>query len=85
MFYIYILRSLKNADLYVGFSEKLRNRFKSHNEGQVSSTKFYRPWELIYYEGYKHKKDAIIREKQLKEHSAKDDLKKQLKYSLAKG
>ena len=54
-----------------------------HNSGRVDSTRPYLPWELIYYEAYKNKKDATKREKQLKDnHRAKSELIKQLENSL---
>lgn len=82
MFYTYVLKSLVNRDLYIGFSEDLRVRVKTHNAGVVKSTKVYRPWELVYHEAYKDKKDATKREKQLKGHKAKQDLRKQIENSL---
>jgi putative endonuclease len=82
MFYVYILKSNKNKDIYIGFSEDLKKRFKYHNGGLVKSTKANRPWKLIYYESYLDKRDAIKRERQLKNHRAKLDLKGQLGYSL---
>lgn len=82
MFYVYILKSLKNGDIYVGFSEDLKQRFAFHNQGGVKSTSPNRPWRLVYYEAYQDKKDATKRERQLKNHKAKYDLKGQLKYSL---
>ncbi|MFH0749827.1 MAG: GIY-YIG nuclease family protein, partial [Candidatus Gottesmanbacteria bacterium] len=80
--YVYTLLSQKNNDLYIGYSEDLKRRFAQHNNGMVKSTKGYRPWKLVYYEGYIAKKDATEREKQLKDHKAKQDLKKQIKNSL---
>lgn len=82
MFYVYILRSIRNKDIYIGYSTDLKERLKYHNSGNVRATKQNLPWELIYYEAYKDKSDATKREKQLKNHRAKEDLKIQLKYSL---
>lgn len=82
MFYVYILKSLRNKDIYVGYSDDLRQRYKDHNNRNVKSTKAYAPWKLIYYEAYRNKKDATRRERQLKMHKAKTDMKKQLEYSL---
>lgn len=82
MFYVYCLKSVKNGDIYVGFSADLRIRFGEHNKGKVRSTKPYRPWKLIYYEAYSSKTDARKREKQLKEHKPKNDLRKQIENSL---
>jgi len=53
-------------------------------DGKVKSTKGYQPWKLVYYEAYKNKKDATQREKKLKEHKAKSDLKEQIENSLLK-
>jgi len=55
MYYCYILQSQKTQKLYVGFSEDLRKRFIEHNEGRVKSTKFGRPWRLVYYEAHLNK------------------------------
>ncbi len=82
MYYVYVLKSKKNNDLYIGSCGDLQIRFKQHNNGEVQSTKGYRPWELTYYEAYKSKKDSGIREKRLKMHAAKDELKERLRYSL---
>ncbi len=82
MYYVYVLKSKVNDDLYIGSSEDLRVRFKQHNNGEVQSTKGYRPWILAYYETYKSKNDALIREKKLKMHAVKSELKTRLTYSL---
>ena len=66
MFYVYILRSLNDRSLYIGYSNNLKRRFKEHNLGLNKSTKFKIAFELIYYEAYKSTSDAKYREKQLK-------------------
>ncbi len=82
MYYIYVLKSIKNNDVYVGYSTDLKRRFSDHNKGFVRATRPNRPWLLVYYEAYKEKRDATKREKQLKMHRAKEDLKKLLRFSL---
>ena len=67
MFYVYVLKSKKDYSHYIGFATDLRNRFIKHNQGLVQSTKNLRPLELIYYEAYKSKKDALMRENRLKQ------------------
>ncbi len=67
MFYLYLLKSKKDNSLYLGFAPNLKVRLLKHNQGLVQSTKNLRPWELIYYEAYKSKRDALIREKRLKQ------------------
>jgi putative endonuclease len=66
MFYLYVLKSKLNENFYIGFSLDLRMRLQKHNQGKVVSTKRYKPWRLVYYEAYQSKKDALEREKQLK-------------------
>ena len=66
MYYIYVLKSIKDQKLYTGVSSNLRTRIKAHNEGRVRATKNRRPLQLIYYEAYLHKKDATQREHNLK-------------------
>jgi len=65
MYYLYLLKSKKDKRLYIGFTNNLKRRLKQHNRGEVISTKGRRPLELVYYEAYSSKKDAM-REKNLK-------------------
>ncbi len=82
MFYVYVLKSLKNGDIYIGRTDDLKKRLKRHSGGFARSTKLNRPWKLVYYEAYLDKKDSTKREKQLKMHKPKSDLKLQIKNSL---
>jgi len=66
MFYVYVLKSLKDNKRYIGFTENLQRRLFEHNNGLVKSTKNRRPLELIYHEEFVSKKDALLREKFLK-------------------
>jgi putative endonuclease len=78
-FYVYVLRSIKNKELYIGYTSDLANRFKEHNRGLNFSTKPYRPWQLIHYEAYLSEKDAKRREKYLKTSQGSRLLKRMLK------
>jgi putative endonuclease len=66
MFYIYILQSQKNKELYIGYTSDLKRRLEEHNQGLNFSTKRYLPWDIIYYEACKEESDARRREKYLK-------------------
>ncbi len=66
MFYTYILKSVKDNNLYVGFTENLKNRFDEHISGRVDATKNRLPVKLIYYEACLSKEKAIEREKYFK-------------------
>lgn len=81
-YYVYVLRSIKDRNFYTGFTNYLGERIKAHNEGLVTSTKFRRPFRLIYYEAYTSRRDATRREKYLKTGMGKRDLRNRLKEGL---
>ena len=64
--YVYVLRSAKDGQFYVGLTRDLRVRLQTHNSGKVPSTKHRVPLELIYWEGCLNESDAAQREKYLK-------------------
>ena len=66
MFYVYVLRSMKDLKFYTGFTKHLKLRFNEHKKGHVDSTKDRRPLKLIYYEACLNENDARKREKYLK-------------------
>ncbi|MBI2669684.1 MAG: GIY-YIG nuclease family protein [Candidatus Yanofskybacteria bacterium] len=82
MYYIYILQSLKDKKLYIGYTTDLRKRFNEHNEGKVVSTKPRRPFGLIFYEAYKSMTDAKRREKYFKTDKGKSTLRMMLSDTL---
>jgi putative endonuclease len=54
-------------------TSNLEARFKSHNElAKKGWTKKFRPWTIIYQEECINKREAMIREKQLKSASGRD-------------
>jgi putative endonuclease len=77
--YVYILESLKNKELYVGYTIDLKRRFKEHNSGISKSTKRYMPWKLVYYEACLDKEDAERRENYFKTTQGRRMLKIRLK------
>ena len=66
MFYLYVLKSKKDNNLYFGSTNDLRRRLLEHNSGKCLSTKGRRPFELKYYESYFNEDDARKREFSLK-------------------
>jgi len=79
MYYIYVLFSEKDKQLYIGYTDNLKNRFEKHQNGFVRATKFRLPVGLIYYEAYLKSSDAKRREKFLKGGKGRGELKIQLK------
>ena len=75
-FSVYVLKSLKNGDLYVGSTENVMIRVKLHNEGKVKSTKGYRPWELLEYREFDLRSEAVKYEKFLKNHQQKERIRR---------
>jgi len=82
MYYVYILVSRKDENFYVGFSDDLKRRIDEHKKGKVKSTKYRLPLELVCYEAYIHKEEAMTREKYLKSSDGKKDLRKRLTKTL---
>jgi putative endonuclease len=82
MFYVYVLRSKRDHQLYTGFTTDLKERFRKHNKGEVVVTKYRRPFYLVYYEAFKNKKDAIIGEKFYKTGYGREILSQKIKFSL---
>ena len=80
MYFVYFLKSLKNLDLYIGSTENIEQRLERHNGGRVKSTKPYRPWQLLDFEVYNSRGEAVRREKFLKTSQQKELLK--IKYGL---
>ncbi|MDP2362813.1 MAG: GIY-YIG nuclease family protein [Ignavibacteria bacterium] len=82
MYFVYVLKSEFDNNLYVGYTHNLEQRLVEHNNGNVYSTKRRRPLNLIYYEACLNQQDAIHREKYLKTSWGKRYLKTRLKNYL---
>lgn len=83
MFYVYVLKSKKDKQLYIGYTNNLKRRIKEHNQGKNFSTAQRGILLLVYYESFISQEDATIREKQLKQFkSAYGQLKKRIANSL---
>ena len=66
MYYVYILKSLKNGIFYVGYTSDLEDRIKEHNSGKTKGNYFNAPFELFYSEEYANIEDARKRERYIK-------------------
>lgn len=83
MFYVYVIKSEKDNKLYIGLTGDLQRRFSEHNKGLNKSTQYRIPFSLIYYEAYKSRFDAQIRENKLKKFkNSYAELKKRILHSL---
>ncbi|TSC88790.1 MAG: putative endonuclease [Parcubacteria group bacterium Gr01-1014_3] len=77
--YVYIIQSVGNKSLYVGYTQDLEKRLKEHNHGLNFSTKPYRPWRIVHFEAYRNEKDAKRRERYLKTSQGSRLLRRMLK------
>ncbi len=66
MNYTYLLRCA-DGTLYCGWTNRLKERVRSHNEGKGAKyTKCRRPVELVYFETFETKQEAMRREAEIK-------------------
>ncbi|HMS31703.1 MAG TPA: GIY-YIG nuclease family protein [Candidatus Saccharibacteria bacterium] len=66
MFYVYILKSLKDGSIYTGYMKDLKRRFKEHNNGKSHHTSKHMPWLLHAYFALNNETDALKFESYLK-------------------
>lgn len=71
MFFVYVLKSLVNNRCYFGYTNDINSRLRNHNNGNVRSTRKFRPWMLLGFEVYERGNDARWREHELKNHGTK--------------
>ncbi len=60
---VYLLRSLKDYELYKAMTDNLVRRLKDHERGRVPSTKHRRPLVFLYSESFATRAEARQREK----------------------
>ena len=51
---------------YKGYTENPAKRLIQHNDGETKSTRNGVPWKLVYIEELETKREALVREKNLK-------------------
>ena len=74
MNYTYILRC-EDDTLYTGWTTDLEKRVETHNLGKGAKyTRTRLPVELVYYEAFASKEEAMSREWHIKQLSRKDKL-----------
>lgn len=68
MNYTYMVKCA-DGTLYTGWTTCLQKRLKAHNKGSDGAkyTKSKRPVELVYYEGFATKEEAMQREYRIKQ------------------
>lgn len=75
MNYVYILKC-SDGSFYTGWTNDLKKRLKTHNNGKGSKyTRNRLPVKYVYIEGFENKNDALKREYYIKRLSKKEKLK----------
>ena len=64
--FVYIIQSEQDQTYYKGFTENIVKRLEQHNNGESKNTSRKIPWRLVYLEELPTKREALIREKQIK-------------------
>lgn len=65
--YVYIMASKRNGTLYIGVTSNLAKRVYEHRHDVADGfTKKYKTHRLVYFETHEDIREAIVREKQLK-------------------
>ncbi len=70
-FFVYAIYNKEKNKIYIGHTINLENRLKRHNgllknKNKSFTSKNSGVWEIIYNENLNARKEAILREKQLK-------------------
>ena len=64
-YFVYVLQNPEGR-LYIGFTANLTKRVRQHQEDKGGWTRRRGPWELVYYETFTDRLEAIRRERNLK-------------------
>jgi putative endonuclease len=68
-YYVYIIQSQVDGSFYKGYTKTPKQRLAQHNNKESQYTSAKTPWSLVYLEEMSSKKEALIREKNLKKAS----------------
>lgn len=66
MYFVYTLFSKKSNKFYIGYTDNLKKRLSDHKSGNVHTTYRMPDFKFVYCEICLSKKDAMMRERQLK-------------------
>ncbi len=76
MYIVYAIKSCTHNYIYVGQTKNLEERLNRHNKGYERTTRYYRPYKLIFTEECIDRIDARKREKYWKSGVGKSKLRK---------
>lgn len=81
-FFVYAIYNYTCKKIYIGQTDNLEKRLLEHNEkfGNHYTSRYQGSWKLIYSEKNITRKEALIREKQLKSYRGREFIKKKIKF-----
>ena len=65
-FFVYFLQSQSTGRYYIGQTKNLRQRVAYHNANYSRALKNRGPWDLVHFEEYSTRSEAVRRETQIK-------------------
>jgi len=72
-FYTYVIYSKTYNKIYTGYSADLSRRIESHNsQNNRGWTRNFKPWEIVHFEEFNTKSEAMSREKELKSYKGRE-------------
>ncbi|MBN1644269.1 MAG: GIY-YIG nuclease family protein [Dehalococcoidales bacterium] len=78
MFFVYVLQSIPTGRYYIGSAQDVEMRLAQHNAGKTPSTRYYRPWKVVYTEVFDTLSEARQRESYIKAWKSRDYMAKML-------
>ncbi len=55
----------------MGSTDDMENRLNEHNSGETKSISYGIPWRLVHKEGFKTRREAMLKEREIKSRGAK--------------
>ena len=77
-YYAYVIKSVQWDFYYKGHCKDLQVRLNEHNGGHTRSIKHYIPFEIIYFERFDTREEAIRRERYFKTAAGRKYLKNKM-------
>ena len=74
-YFVYAIKSRQKNYIYVGLTSDLKKRVNQHNDGKERTTRYYRPFDLVYSEIFESRSEARKREIYLKSGCGKEFIK----------
>ena len=70
MYFTYILYSKTSQKYYCGQTDNLKRRVSRHNDpnyrGSLTTKRIKGPWELVWFEEFSTRSEAVIKERYIK-------------------